>query len=37
MAELMVDADIEALDKRPEWIDSVNLVSWTSEPSLVGK
>ena len=37
VAELMVDADVEALDKRPEWIDSVNLVSWTSEPSLVAR
>ena len=36
LAKLMVDADIEALDKRPEWIDSVNLASWTPEPSLVG-
>jgi GDPmannose 4,6-dehydratase len=35
LARLMVDADIEALDKRPEWIDSVNLASWTAEPSLV--
>ncbi|MDW4573921.1 GDP-mannose 4,6-dehydratase [Microbacterium sp. M3] len=37
LARLMVDADIEALDKRPEWIDSVNLASWTPEPSLVGR
>ncbi|MEV4687253.1 GDP-mannose 4,6-dehydratase [Microbacterium sp. LWH3-1.2] len=36
LAKLMVDADIEALEKRPEWIDSVNLASWTPEPSLVG-
>ncbi|MFE5407276.1 GDP-mannose 4,6-dehydratase [Microbacterium sp. NPDC056569] len=36
LAKLMVDADIEALDKRPEWIDSVKLASWTPEPSLVG-
>ena len=37
VAELMVDADVEALDKRPEWIDAVHLVSWTSEPSLVAR
>ena len=37
LATLMVDADIEALDKKPEWIDSVNLASWTPEPSLVGR
>ena len=30
----MVDADVTALEKGPEWIDSVNLASWTSEPSL---
>ena len=36
LAALMVDADIEALAQRPEWIDSVNLASWTPEPFLVG-
>jgi GDPmannose 4,6-dehydratase len=28
LAKLMVDADVEALDKGPEWIDTVKLASW---------
>ena len=36
LATLMVDADIEALNKKPEWIDSVNLAAWTPEPARVG-
>ena len=37
LAKLMVDADIEALEKGPEWIDTVTLSSWTTEPTLVAK
>ena len=34
LSKLMVDADVTALEKGPEWIDTVNLASWTTEPSL---
>ncbi|WP_349426415.1 GDP-mannose 4,6-dehydratase [Microbacterium sp. LWS13-1.2] len=34
LAKLMVDADVTALEEGPEWIDTVNLASWTTEPSL---
>ncbi|MCP2637512.1 GDP-mannose 4,6-dehydratase [Microbacterium sp. HD4P20] len=37
LAKLMVDADVEALEKGPEWIDTVTLGSWNSEPALVLK
>ena len=28
LAKLMVDADVEALERGPEWIDTVKLASW---------
>jgi GDPmannose 4,6-dehydratase len=37
LAKLMVDADMEALQQGPDWIDTVNLASWTTEPSLGAK
>ena len=34
LAKLMVDADVTALEQGPEWIDTVNLASWTTDPTL---
>jgi GDPmannose 4,6-dehydratase len=34
LAKLMVNADVTALERGPEWIDTVDLASWTTEPSL---
>ncbi|WP_062292770.1 GDP-mannose 4,6-dehydratase [Demequina phytophila] len=36
LGKLMVDADIEALEKGAEWRDTVNLASWTTNDSLQG-
>ncbi|GAA5095754.1 GDP-mannose 4,6-dehydratase [Microbacterium yannicii] len=37
LARLMVDADVQALEEGPEWIDTVTLSSWTTAPDLVIK
>jgi GDPmannose 4,6-dehydratase len=37
LAKLMVDADMEALQHGPDWIDTVNLASWTTAPTLAAK
>ncbi|MFC8682663.1 GDP-mannose 4,6-dehydratase [Microbacterium ureisolvens] len=37
LAKLMVDADVTALKQGPEWIDTVNLASWSSDPTLVSR
>ena len=34
LAKLMVDADVTALEQGPEWIDTVDLASWTTDPTL---
>ncbi|MCP2638104.1 GDP-mannose 4,6-dehydratase [Microbacterium sp. HD4P20] len=37
LARLMVEADVKALAEGPEWIDTVTLGSWNSDPSMVVK